>query len=102
MKFINLIAILISTGKAFAVIPDVVLDYKNSYNGYGTFAGHLSEKPSVSLGLTVNNGGIKFSTITDKDGNWAISFRQRVITSDITVWSLSNSDSSTPMRFKLE
>ena len=87
------IPLLMTVGlSTFAAVPEPVLDYKNSYNGYGTFAGRLSAKPAEALGITVDNGGIKFSTITDKQGNWAITFRQRVIYSDITAWSLSGSN----------
>lgn len=103
MKLGTLFFTVILTASTFAAVPDVVLDFKNSYNGYGTFAGHLTSTPTAPVGITVDNGGLKFSTIADKDGNWAISFRQRVVMSDITAWSFSNAnDASDPLRVRSE
>jgi len=102
MKSLLIVTLLLQAFPSFGSVPEPVLDHKNSYNGYGTFAGHLSAKPAEPLGITVDNGGVKFSTITDKEGNWAISFRQRVIYSDITAWSLSNlNESSSTLRAEL-
>ena len=88
---------------AMAAAPDVVLDFKNAYNGYGTFAGHLASKPVSPVAVSVSNGGLKYSTVVDKDGNWAITFRLLTVQSDISAWELSNpADVSTPLRLSPE
>lgn len=87
-----LIVMLVSCAFAVADVPELVLKYKNSYGGYATFAGKLGTKPAEPIGVTVDNAGLKFSTITDKEGNWAITFRQHAVTSDITAWSFSRPD----------
>ena len=72
---------------------NAVIEYKESYNGFGTVAGKIiSEKAEGPFVVTVENAGKAYSTITDSNGKWAIVFRHRSTKFDVTAKPLSGRD----------
>lgn len=71
---------------AFASEPDIVLTHKNSYNGYAFVAGKVTSKEKLPIGITVEIGGAKFSTVSDPTGNWALTFRHLAVNFSVTAW----------------
>lgn len=72
-----------------SVPPDVVITESSSYGGYGTIAGKLTSKPSSSVGVSVENGNIRYSTVTDEEGKWAIVIRHRSSKVQAYSWDLN-------------
>lgn len=72
---------------------NIVLDYKESVNGFGTVAGKvLSETKEAPFVVTVESGGIAYSTLTDSKGRWGIVFRHLSTQFTVTAKSLSGRD----------
>ena len=91
-------AALFSTS-VFATVPDVVIDFQVGFSGYETVGGHLASPPASPVGITIAGGGVKFSTLTDRDGNWAITLRQFGLQAEVTAWDFSNpTETSHPLR----
>ncbi len=75
---------------AFAELPEAKVDYGNVYQSHATLAGRLTSKPTEPLGVTIENGGLKYSTITDADGNWGLVFKYRSGNYTINTFELQN------------
>ena len=82
--------VLLIGSSVFATIPEAVITHTNAYNGYATIAGRLTSKPEAPVGVTIQNGGIAYSTVTDNEGRWAIVIGHRSITVDAQSYNLSN------------
>lgn len=76
----------LSVSCCFSAEP--VLDYKNSLGGIATVAGHVNPKTSSPLLITVRNGGLSYSTVTDSMGHWGIVFRHLSTQFDVSVSEL--------------
>jgi hypothetical protein len=72
MKYL-LFSILLFLSPCFSAEP--VLDYKNSIGGIATVAGHVTPRGAGPFLISVGNGGLSYSTLTDSNGNWGIVFR---------------------------
>lgn len=70
--------------------PEIILTNKNSYNGYAFVAGKVISKIKGPVGITVEIGGMKFSTISDPAGNWGIVFRHIAINFNVTAWNFED------------
>ncbi len=82
-------------------VPDPVITGTDSYQGYGTIAGKLKTPPEGNaVGISVRNGGVTYSTVTDKQGYWAIVIRHLSTTVEVQSWDQSNANGRT-VRFKL-
>ena len=88
--YLILVTALVST-TLVAAVPDVVITTLSSSNGHGTVAGRLELKPSGPVGISVRNGNLMYSTITDGDGRWGIVIRHLSTQVTATSWSLTNS-----------
>lgn len=74
-----------------AEVPDVVITTLMSANGHATVAGRLQSKPEGPVGISVRNGNIVYSTITDSEGRWGIVIRHLSTQVAASSWNLSNS-----------
>lgn len=66
-----------------------VIDYKNSLGGIATVAGHVIPKAGSTFLITITNGGLSYSTVTDTKGNWGIVFRHLSTQFDVSLTDLS-------------
>ncbi len=57
---------------AFAQIPDPVVTTVSASGHFGIVAGRLNGKVESPVGISVQNGNITSSTITDAYGRWGI------------------------------
>lgn len=83
--------VLVVSFSASASDPEIVLTHKNSYNGYAFVAGKVVSKMKGPVGVTVEIGGAKFSTVSDPSGNWALVFRHISINFNVTAWNFEDS-----------
>lgn len=72
----------------FAEVPDPVISTLSSYNGHATIAGRLATQISAPVGISVRNGNITYSTITDTEGRWAIVIRHLGVNVSVQSWDL--------------
>jgi len=89
-KFLFLVAVLSCTA-GLAVEPQIVMTYKNSTGGFGTVAGKVIGAATTAIGITVQNGALKYSTVADPSGSWGIVFRHLATNFTVTAW-----DSASP------
>ena len=88
---------------AFAELPDAKVEYGNVYQSHATLAGRLTIRPAEPLGVTIENGGLKYSTITDAEGNWGLVFKYRSGNYTINTFELQNPGSKgSDVKGKLE
>src|SRR5262245_55196468 len=90
MKRLVLLGLALSHLTLFAEEPQIVITFKNSANGYGTVAGRVVSSKGKPVGITVQNGGLKFSSISDLDGSWGLVFPHRAVNFTVTAWELGN------------
>ncbi len=83
-------ALFSASSLALGGVPQAVVTFTDTYEGYATVAGKLSETPRQPVGVTVENGNLKYSTITDRSGNWSVVFRQRAMSYRTSAFSLQN------------
>lgn len=69
--------------------PEVTITTKSSYNGFGIVAGKVISKDQGAVGVSLENGGIRYSTIADPAGSWAIVFRHSTINFTVRAWSFN-------------
>lgn len=89
MKLFFVLVATVSTLSVFASVPDVVITTLSSANGHATVGGRLTAKPDGPVGISVRNGNIMYSTITDAEGRWAIVIRHLSTQVFATSWSLT-------------
>lgn len=103
MRHLVLIAFLSATSQAFADVPEPVVTHASSYQGHATIAGRLSSNPDAVTGITVENGGLKYSTITDAEGNWSVVIRHRSVSYSVKSFDLKGSgDASHEVKLQLK
>lgn len=99
-KFIALVAGV--SLNAFANVPDVEITTLMSANSHATIAGRLKSKPQGPVGISVRNGNVMYSTVTDLEGRWGIVVRHLSVDVFVTSWSLTNSDRGNELLFKIK
>jgi hypothetical protein len=100
----NFVAALIMTQSAVALaeIPKPIVEFVDVYQTHATVAGRLNSKPTAPMGVTVENGGVKYSTLTDADGYWGIVFKYRSPRYLVRVFGLTdNANKSQELRGNL-
>lgn len=90
--FLILFAVCFSSLGVSAQVPDVVITTLASANGHATVAGRLTSKPSGPVGISVRNGNIMYSTLTDAEGRWGIVIRHLAVNVSVQSWSLTSPD----------
>ncbi len=88
MKRILVFAIGFMSMSAFADVPTPRVDYASAYNGYATISGGLEQQTAAPVGVTVQMGGLKYSTITDQDGKWSLVIRHTSVNYSVTSFNL--------------
>ncbi len=75
-----------------AAVPDVIITHTTTAGGYATIAGKLVVKPEAPVGISVRNGNLIYSTLTDPEGRWGIVIRHASVSVTAFSWSLSRTD----------
>lgn len=83
---------------ALSQVPEPVITDMSSAHSHATIAGRLNSKPTTPVGVSVQNGGIMYSTITDLEGRWAIVIRHRSVNVGVASWNLADAQD----RFELQ
>lgn len=84
-------ALLASAQIALADVPEVIITTLSSSGGHATVAGRLASKPERPVGISVRNGNLMYSTLTDAEGRWGIVIRHLAVNVSVESWSLLNS-----------
>jgi hypothetical protein len=95
-KIIFIASILTISTAATAEVPEAKVEYTNVYQSHATMAGKLTSRPVEPVGVTVENGGLKYSTITDGDGAWGLVFKYRSSNYTVTTFELKDATSKSP------
>jgi len=85
-----LMGLLFAEALCTAQVPEPTITYKSTYSGHATIAGKLASKPSVPVGISVQNGSLIYSTITDAEGRWGIVIRHTSTSLTVQSWDLQN------------
>ncbi len=88
MKILGIIITLMVATLSFAGIPEPVVTYSSVYQGYATIAGKLATTPVGPVGISVENGGLKYATVSDSQGRWGIVIRYLGTTFSVNSFSL--------------
>ena len=95
-----LVAITSTMGILRADVPEVVITTMLSANGHATIAGRLASKPKGPVGISVRNGNLSYSTVTDPEGRWGIVIRHQSTQVTANSWSLTDpTDQASPVVF---
>lgn len=79
---------------AMAEIPTPRVLRTDTYNGYATIGGDLTSDIDAPIGISISNGGFKYSTLTDSEGKWSIVFRHRAVSYQVEGFNLSGHEKS--------
>jgi hypothetical protein len=71
-----------------ADIPSPVITTTSPNNFYALIAGRLERKPEAPLGISVRNGNVMYSTVTDLDGRWALIIKTLDNHVEASSWSM--------------
>ena len=82
----------LATCFAFAGEPQVTITTKSTYNGYATVGGRVISATREPVGVSVDNGGIRYSTLADPSGSWAIVFRHASVNFTVRAWTLNRNE----------
>lgn len=69
-------------------IPDPVITVGEVMGRLAVVAGRLSVVPERPVGISVTNGNIISSTLTDEKGRWSLVIRHLSHTVSVTAWDL--------------
>jgi len=89
-------------GAVYANEPQVVITTKTSLNGYGTVAGRVTSDAKGLIGVSLDNGGVRYSTVADPSGTWAIVFRHAATNFTVRAWSVDNPTVETTAEDRLD
>lgn len=81
---------LMLVGICFAQVPDPTITTMISLNGYATIAGRLVAKADGPVGISVRNGNLMYSTLTDAEGRWGIVIRHAAVNVTVQSWDMKN------------
>lgn len=91
MKTILLTFLTLTFVSTLVMADNVSITHKDSYNGFATAGGKIiAENLSVPYIVTVKNGGLSYSTVTDEMGNWTVVFRHRSTQFEVSAKPISN------------
>lgn len=89
MKNQIFIAILF-TGIGFAEVPKPVLTVGEVHGRLAVVAGKLTASPKRPVGISVLNGNLLSSTVTDPEGRWSIVIRHLASEVSVSSWDFFN------------
>lgn len=81
---------MITSSIALAEIPIPKVEFTDVYQTHATVAGRLTSLPTSPVGITIENGGIKYSTLTDAEGRWGIVFKYRSARYSVSAFELND------------
>jgi hypothetical protein len=88
MKTLFLVWVLLGSVCSAEVVGPVVTS-ASAVGGVGFIAGKLDGKTDRPLGISLQNGNVISSTITDPEGHWAIVIRHLSNQFSVQSWELS-------------
>ncbi|NBX76916.1 MAG: hypothetical protein EBQ92_10215 [Proteobacteria bacterium] len=87
----HLLACLFFVGAiCFGSTPEPVITTAHSSGSFAVVAGVLSGKTDRAVGISVQNGNLMYSTLTDSQGRWGITIRHLSTSLAVTSWDLQN------------
>ncbi len=72
MKILGVVSALVVDTLSFAGTPEPVVTYSSVYQGHATSAGKLATLLPGPVGISVENGGLKYATVSDSQGRWGL------------------------------
>jgi len=90
MKLPLLAFILFFTAVLIADVPEPVLTVGEVYGRLAVVAGKLSTPPERAVGISVLNGNLISSTVTDPEGRWSIVIRHLANEVSVSSWDFLN------------
>ena len=90
MYFFIMVALTSTIGTLRADVPEVVITTTLSANGHATIAGRLASMPKGPVGISVRNGNLSYSTVTDPEGRWGIVIRHQSTQVTANSWNLTD------------
>ena len=91
MKFISLMVLLNSFVLLAGEEPQITLSYQNSHNFYATVAGQVIARKATPFLVSVENAGLKYTTITDESGHFGIVFRHLAVHYNVSAKNIAKS-----------
>jgi hypothetical protein len=86
----NLLALFFFGSLCFGNVPEPIITTAHSSGSFAVVAGTLSSKTDRPVGISVQNGNLMYSTLTDAAGRWGIVIRNLSTTLGVTSWDLQN------------
>ena len=86
----NLLAIIFFGPLCFGSVPEPIITTAHSSGSFAVVAGILSGKTDRAVGISVQNGNLMYSTLTDAQGRWGIVIRHLSTSLGVTSWDLQN------------
>jgi hypothetical protein len=83
-----ILASLLLGSLSFGQLPEPIVTSASTLGGLAFIAGKLSEKADKPMGISVLNGNVLSSTLTDPDGYWAIVIRLLSTKYSVQSWEL--------------
>jgi len=84
-------------------IPEPVITVGEVMGRLAVVAGRLSVVPERPVGISVTNGNIVSSTLSDEQGRWSVVIRHLSHTVSVSSWNLNNpSEKGGITRFRLD
>ncbi len=82
--------------------PLILITKKSSDKGIATVAGRVQSDTPGMIGVSVDNAGVRYSTIADPQGMWAITFRPTVLDFEVRAWMVDDPTLETVVSSKLD
>ena len=86
----NLLAIIFFGPLCFGNVPEPIITTAHSSGSFAVVAGNLSGKTNQPVGISITNGNLRYSTLTDAEGRWGIVIRHLSTSLAVTSWDLKN------------
>jgi hypothetical protein len=74
----------------FGSAPEPIITTARSSGSFAVVAGILSAKTNQPAGISIQNGNLMYSTLTDVEGRWGIVIRHLSTSLKVTSWDLQN------------
>lgn len=99
MRIIITLTIILISCSLWAHVPEPIITVGDAQGSFAVVAGKLANRPERPVGISVLNGNIISSTITDAEGRWSLVIRHLSTQLSVTSWDLLNPESkSSPVQ----
>ena len=92
MKQFLIIGLSLFSFSALADVPQPVVEFASAVGGYATISGRLDSTSRDPIGVTVEMGGLKYTTISDPNGKWSVVVKYRSTNYTVNSFNLMNSN----------